>query len=514
MKKLLLSLVLLLFLPLAAFCLQISKVNYNIQGCGAKIFGVTQDYVLAREVPVDTKTDFPDEAALQLYLEDYKKKLNNLRAFETIEVTYEIADNDITLNVNVKDSFHLFAIPGPKYDSNTGLIFKLKIKDSNFLGSLNTLNSGIYFMIPTIESDGTKAEFGFDINFDYPFKLGIFDATWLNALDFSYTMGDKMPEWGLSTGLRMELPLGKHALIFETNQKFNNNFDYEEFGDSMYAVNDFKVSLPLKIARLDYSGDVVYTPYLKTSINWDFNGISKLNSDLSSPVLTAGHKIAFGRSDWESNLRDGYYFSVDNYYTWNFQRQRFYPVIEMNARAFKKIDLFADNFILRNFGICTDIHAFTFMSNPKNNKYIMNDGKAIGHYIRGVRDAQDFKGTQYSALNPTSALIFNFDLPVHLFSTNFKKSFLRYFNFDLQLSPFFDMALCYNKITQSLFSFKDGFYGTGLEVIVYPLKWSGITVRASVGIDAGRKFFAKNLNMDWRENTAPTEIQLGFGLHY
>ena len=514
MKKLPLILALFLALSFTVFGLQITKVNYNIQGCGAKIFGVTQDYVLARAVPVDTKTVFPDEATLNLYLDDYKKKLNNLRAFETIEVTYEIEQNDVTLNVNVKDSFHLFAIPGPKYDSNTGLIFKLKIKDSNFLGSLNTLNSGIYFMIPTVESDADSAEFGFDINFDYPFKMGPFDSTWLNDLDFSYTIGEKMPEWGISTGLRIEFPISKHALIFETNQKFNNNFDYEEFGDSLYFVNDFKLSMPLKIAHLDYSGDVIYTPYLITSISWDFNGISKLNSDLSSPILTGGHRIALGRTDWESNLRNGYYFSVDNYYTYNFQRNRFYPVIEGNARAYKKIDLFPDSFVLRNFGLCTDIHAFTFMSNPKKNKYIMNDGKAIGHYLRGIRDSQDYIRTFYSSLNPTSALIINFDIPVHLFSTNFQKSFLKYFNFDLQLSGFFDMALCYNKITQTFFNFKDAFYGTGLEIIVYPLKWSGITVRASVGLDAGRKFFAKKINMDWRENVSKTEIQLGFGLHY
>lgn len=73
MKKLPL-LALFMTLPIAAFALQITKVNYNIQGCGAKIFGVTQDYVLAREVPVDTKTDFADETALNHYLEDYKKK--------------------------------------------------------------------------------------------------------------------------------------------------------------------------------------------------------------------------------------------------------------------------------------------------------------------------------------------------------------------------------------------------------------------------------------------------------
>ena len=76
------------------------------------------------------------------------------------------------------------------------------------------------------------------------------------------------------------------------------------------------------------------------------------------------------------------------------------------------------------------------------------------------------------------------------------------------------MALCYNKITKTFFNPKDGFYAGGLEVIVYPLKWSGITVRASVGIDIGRQFFSKHLNMDWRENTSKKEFSIGFGLHY
>ena len=130
---------------------QISQVEYSIQGCGAKIFGTTQDYALAQQVPVDTKKVFNSQEELETYISDYKTKLNNLRAFEEIEVNYDFEETDtlilVKLKIFVKDSFHLFAIPGPKYDSNTGLILKLKIKDSNFLGSLNTLSSDIYFMI-------------------------------------------------------------------------------------------------------------------------------------------------------------------------------------------------------------------------------------------------------------------------------------------------------------------------------------------------------------------------------
>ncbi len=507
--------------PLFAQQYQISDIEYSIQGCGHWIFGRTQEYALVTQVPVDQKTVFEDEESFTAYITDFEIKLNNLRAFETINVNYELESQEeqsdiipVKLLISVKDSFHLFAIPGPKYNSNTGLTFKLKIKDSNFLGSLNTLSSDIYFLIPTSESDGTNTEFGFNCNVDYPFRAGIFDTIWLNDLSLSYTIGDSLPEWNIRTGLRFTLPLEKTSLVFETNQKFVNNFEYQEFEDNLYFVNDFKFYVPLTVANLNYFGKLTYTPYSILSINWDYNGISKENSALSSPITTIGHKIGFGRTDWNQNIRTGFSLSLDNFYTYNFQRQRLYPQIELILYGYKKIDLFEDSYFFRNFGIVSKANIFTYLFNPKNDPYIENDGNSIGQYLRGIRDSQDYKGTSISALTPTNAFILNFDLPIHLFTTNFTKSFLRYFNFDLQLSPFFDMALCYNKITQTYFDPKDGFYGAGLEIIVYPAKWSGITLRGSVGIDAGRKFLANHINTDWRDDVSKKEFSIGFGLHY
>jgi hypothetical protein len=522
MKRFKLFPIIFLFLfPLAAQQYQINDIEYQIQGCGHWIFGRTQEYALVTQVPVDQKTVFENEEDFTAYITDLEIKLNNLRAFETTSITYEpILQEEqseiipVKLIISVKDSFHLFAIPGPKYNSNTGLTFKLKIKDSNFLGSLNTLSSDIYFLIPTSESDGTNTEFGFNCGADYPFKAGIFDAIWLNDLSLSYTIGDSMPEWNVGTGLRLTLPMEKTSLIFETNQKFINNFEYLDFEDNLYFVNDFKLYLPLTIANLNYFGNLTYTPYSILSINWDRDGISKENSALSSPITTIGHKIAFGRTDWNQNLRTGFSLSLDNFYTYNFQRKRLYPQLELIMYGYKKIDLLEDSYFLRNLGIVTKANIFTFLFNPKKDEYIYNDGNSIGQHLRGIRDSQVYAGTNISALNPTNALILNFDLPIHLFTTNFTKSFLRYFNFDFQVSPFFDMALCYNKITQTYFSFEDGFYGAGLEIIVYPAKWSGITLRGSIGIDAGRKFFANHINMDWREDVSKKEFSIGFGLHY
>lgn len=531
MKKsvLLLAFTSLLF-PLFADRLQIKNVEYEIQGSGPKIFGKTQEYALTNEVQIDTKAIFENEDALKAYVENYKTELNNLRAFEKIEVSYNIENKEaeisesnpqtddsikyVTLTVSVKDSFHIFAIPGPKYDSNTGLTFKLKIKDSNFLGTLKMLSSDFYFMIPSFESDGSKTQLGFNCDADYPFKAGIFDAVWLNDLGLSYTFGNSMPEWKIHTGLRFTLPFEKSSLVFETNQKFINNFDYKEYDDNLYFVNDLKISYPIVITKLNYSGNVIYKPYTIASVNWDLDGISKSNPDLSSPNVTVGHELNFGRIDWSENMRTGFKFTLDNYFTYNFQRQKLYPVIEVKAKAFKRFSILQDSFFLKNIGISANLFTFAYLFDPKADSYINGDGKNIGEYLRGIRDTQNYNGTKISALKTTDAIILNLDLPMHLFTTNFQKSFLRYLNFEMQLSPFIDAALCYNKQTKTFFNPKDGFYAGGVEVIVYPLKWSGITIRGSIGIDLGRTFFSKNLNTQWRENVSKKEFSIGFGLHY
>ena len=500
---------------------QINQVNYNIQGNGAKIFGKTQSYALENNVPVQKNHIFESVDELNEYISEYTIKLNNLRAFETIEVDYTFDSTDeelcpVTLNVSVKDSFHLFAIPGPKYDSNTGLTFKLKVKDTNFLGSLNTFSSDFYFLLPTAESDGSDTKFGFDFNIDYPFKAGIFDTLWLNDFNFSYTIGNELPEWNIGTGLRFTLPFEKYSLILEMNQKFVNNYKYQKYDDNLYFVDDVKFSVPFLVANINYFGDILYTPYTSFSVNWDIDGISKINSDLSSPVLTFGHKFTMGRIDWIENLRTGLTFSLDNYYSYNFQRQRFYPIIELESKAFARLELLEDYNFLSNIGFAADLRFFTYLFNPNKDEKYINDGKSIGSYLRGIRDTQIYLGRKddLSALDPTSAFILNLDFPLSLFSTDFEKSFLRYCNVEVQVSPFIDFVLCYNKVTHTFCNLKDGFYAGGVEVIVYPLKWSGITIRASVGMDIGRQFFSDKINMDWRENLSKYEFSFGFGLHY
>ncbi|MBO4857156.1 MAG: hypothetical protein J5527_01405 [Treponema sp.] len=533
MKKLLFFILALFY---GLFCYankyQITEVKYLIIPSEIKFLGVTKPYCLEQKVSVDKNKIFETEEEFTEYLEDYKQRLNNTRVFEELNVEFvclsvepkEPVETDepvdiedevmkVRLHVYLKDSFHIFVLPGPKYDSNNGLRLKFKIKDFNFLGTLNTMNSDIYFLIPTIESDNKNTEFGLNFSFDYPFKAGIFDSAWVNDLGISYTIGDSMPEWDVKTGVQFKLPFDKYSFIWEIYQKSINNFDYEKFGDSLYFAEEIKFSLPIKFYESSTLGTFTYTPYLDTYFNWDLDSISENNSSLSSPVIDLGHSISFGRVDWNNNLRDGLDFTLLNYYMYNFQRNMFYPITKVDFRFYNSIPLL-DAPVFKRLGINGKIYSFIYMLNPDKNEYIRYDGYSFGDELRGIRDSQNYKDTDISSLTSTSAIIVNLDFPLHIYTTNFTAKFFKFFNFDLQISPFVDIALTYNKYNKSWYNPKDGFYSAGVEFLVYPTKWKGITVRANFGYDIGRKFLKNYLNMDWRGDSSKYEIYLGLGLHY
>lgn len=516
-----------LFFSLLIFCVslyaqkfQIVDIEYDLAGCGPKILGVTNQYALEQKVSVDKKTIFESEEEFNKYFEEYKKQINNLRAFEKIEISYSILNqendiNHVKIHVILKDSIHILAVPYLKYDSNKGFTFKLKAKDTNFLGSLNSMSTDLNFAIENNEELGTKkTKIGFNFNYDYPFSLGLFNSTWVNDFEFSYAIGEKIPEWYAKTGLKLELPKDDYSYLFEVYQYSIHDTDYIDFNDEYYFSEEAKFSVPITLAKLDSFGKVIYKPYTSFIFNWDFNHINETNSDLSSPTFTLGHTLNLGKTDWIGNYRRGISLSLLNSYNYNIQRNDFYPKVSLEMNAFYNLEFFEGNYF-NKMGLCSYLYLFHYF-NLKQNKFSYNE--KIGSKLRGIRDEQYFSPesgvSSLQACNTSSAIVLNLDFPYHIFSTNFTKSFLRYFNFDLQISPFIDIALVNNKATQKTFDLKDGFYAAGFEVLVYPQKWSSFTVRGSLGIDIGRTLLKDYINTQWRDNVSKYEISFGVGLHY
>lgn len=155
-----------------------------------------------------------------------------------------------------------------------------------------------------------------------------------------------------------------------------------------------------------------------------------------------------------------------------------------------------------------------------------NGSQKFGTRLRGIRDDEFFASgfAHKKAAKSRAALIINLDAPIYLFKTDFSKyrknmsnsakKFTRLFDMEFQLSPFIDMGLFYNEATGKAFSFKDGYYTAGAELLVYFTHWKSLVFRLSVGVDLGQTLFKKWINTDWRADVSPYELSFGIGLHY
>lgn len=505
----------------------LSAASYQITGVHYDITGRTRRYALERKVKIDKQKIFSDEDELMAYIADCKQQLENTRAFETADIDFTVQDADangvcpVTLSIRTKNSLHFILTPFPKYDSNRGLKILLKAKDTNFLGSMETMSGNFDFAAVQDSEDETKPvryQFGFGINFDLPFRMGKVDSMWANNMKVSYTIGDHTPEWDVQTGVKCVLPFEKFPLAFEFTQAFTRDLSYEDktingstihYGDGTYFTEAAKISLPILIQKIIGWGNIYYTPFVKGAFHWDFDGISKKNTSLLGPEGVIGHTLSGSRVNWSGNFRNGISVSLMQSFTYNFHTYTFSPGITGEIAAYKAFPY---------VGLSTDAYAAAYLNSTVN----------VGPRLRGIRDDQYFSGEGGSdadkkACETPAAFVMNIDAPVRLFKIHWDEvpgirriPFAHYFDMEMQLSPFMDFAFIKNRATGTNFSYKDGFWAGGIEVLVYPLRWKGIQVRGSIGFDLSRKmpWIKGKLNQDWRSNVSAYEISIGIGLHY
>lgn len=502
------SLLFLLFLsiPLFSEAYKICDAEFSITGAGLKILGTTSEYSVLSKYPIDKKTIFNSQNELEVYIQNYKSQLESTRIFDDVSIDFEAVLSEtenisnVTLLITLQDSHHMLFMPYPKYSSNDGLIIGLKAKDMNFLGTMNPMNSSFYL---TINNSGIKP--GFTFSFDLPFRIGPFHAEMINDYTLSYVIGDEKSgfEWETKTGLKMLLPIDKINFEFGLIQYTHENFKYLKYKDDLYFTEELFASLPVNLTTLSNFSVLKYTPKISFTFNWDLDSISKENDDLSSPEITLSHELSNQKITWNNNFRKGYSLKLTNAFMYNFQRNDFVPSLAFEGKYFNNFISNEQNY-WNQFGICTALYSFVYFDLPSN-KYFYGD--TIGDHIRGVLDNNYF-GNEKPYGTSSAAIILNLDLPHNVGTTAFSKEIL---NFNLQFSPFFDMALVYDRNSNRLFHPNDGFYCTGFELLVYPLKWSSITIRASLGVDL-KESLKENNFLEAISNH--NEIFIGIGLFY
>ena len=533
---------------------QITAVQYVIKG-------LTREYPLSRAVPIDTARIFEPEEKLQQYITELEQRFKNIRSIESavITVDYGIPTTDglipVTLTVTVVDTWNFIAVPYPSFDSNTGLQLKLKLQDFNFLGTLQPLKADIVYQ--STETD--KQVFSSTLNFSLPFRAGIFDMAWGSSFGLTYVY-QELPKITLSSGLEAAYRVNKHfslrfgmvpELIINDRSSSNTadavstklpsqpvdptgttsspstatdaipalsqrtpdeemddtkskTVDKQEPAvlgyvyphDRYYFKTSFYMRTPVNITQLKHFGSLIWTPSMSIAGNWAFDGIQAEN--LKVWTFGWGHMLSFGKVNWIGNFRKGLSFSFDNTYSY-----RFYKAKKM-AIGFAASTAGYYPFFDR-FGVYGRAQLFYHLFNVETLQ--------AGAALRGILNKR---------LSTDTGIAFNIDLPIRIASFDFQEitgvSWVRFFNCDVHLVPFLDIALVHDTKTGRYYHPADGWYAGGMEVIVYPQKMRSIYVRASLGFDLAElknvPGFNKIGGRAKRDGEPISEIFIGIGVHY
>lgn len=538
MKKALLSILCVLFsASLFAASYRITDVNYVIDG-------KTRKYALETKEKVDKKKVFANEDELIAYIEDYKMRLNNLRAFEEIKTDFSVGEPDengttaVKLLVYVKDSHHLLLVPYPKYSSSSGVNLKIKARDSNFLGTLETMSSDFH-----LEMCGSNPNpvIGFKFDFEVPFKMGIFDAVWLNTLAMDYETTQSSPSWDLMTGLKLTKDFDKFSIVNQFKQSSVRKVEYEFTNDDgsietvdeiTYFTEEYSFGVPIILQNIPNWGKVLYTPAASFVANWTTEDVPDSQKDaLITQAVGLMQSISTFRINWVGNFRDGLGATFSQIYTYALSTKKYTTGFSGELYFYKAFEIPVKDKSI-NFGINSRIYGFANLKGYSS----------FGERLRGIASDQKFNAdipsdltdtsaiedyitlTHTSACSSKAAIVVNFDMPIKLGTIYWenvpviqKIKYARYFDMEVQVSPFVDFALFQNKAAGTLFNPADGFLSGGLEALFFPTKMRGINIRGSIGVDLSRKMpWLKNkFNQEWRDHKAKSyEISIGIGVHY
>lgn len=507
-----------IFIFLSCFFINVYSEGYKIENIEYDTKGMTRETALMSNVPIDTTTVFKTEDELNKYLKDLDNRLNNLRILESasVEIVSKEDKNEyisVSILIKTKDTWNIIVIPYPSYDSNSGFSLKLKIKDYNFLGTMDVFDGTVNYKVSNSNQQDIK--FSFDVPFP-TFEFLSMQSTFGADFSIAYTFGDKSPSLSFGQSLDFLKQLNETISFYlGLSNKFYLEPDYEQYGDNFYLKDSISLAFPIKLAKIDNVGTLTWKPNISFNLNWDFDvfngfdnfGITK--SSLFGPSISFEHSVSVGRVNWHKNFRKGFDISIAQTLDYNLDAKSINPYFSLNSK------------IYTTFSDWCGLNSSQYL-------YINAAGKTetLGEELRGIKN---------DLFTSDSAIVINIDLPIKVVQTDWVNFFnyfglnwnwTRLFDFELQLSPFFDMSLCKNVKTGTQYLIEDGFYSCGLEMLVFPNKMKSIVGRVSLGVDAVKtldkignkisfvdKVTNRVFNTEWRSGSM-WELFIGIGLFY
>ena len=190
-KRLFALLAVFLFLSAAVWAqnpVRVVSVEYEVDGR-------TMVSQLAMRTGLAEGSEFRSEADFEAAATKIRQKLLNERVLETVDVawTYGQLEADgfipVFVQIKVKDTWNIIALPYFKYDSNSGLLLSVRGRDYNFLGSMQPLRLNLNYKV----DENGDVLWGSDLDFSYP--LTMWDMDWNLAVGASvgYQAGFRNP---------------------------------------------------------------------------------------------------------------------------------------------------------------------------------------------------------------------------------------------------------------------------------------------------------------------------------
>ncbi|MHC6203126.1 hypothetical protein ACYULU_08015 [Breznakiellaceae bacterium SP9] len=490
---------------------------YIIRHINIEVDGITQPFMLRFRTEMKEGDLVKGKQALERYLTQKHQAVYNQRILEdSVGFEFSLGDADeegripVDIAIQVTDSWHIFVLPYPKYDTNDGLSVTIKGRDYNFLGLMTPLRLDLGYELDSEYVDGAilhnlgKGSISFGLSVDIPFQA--YGLDWNMSFNNEVNYTNEYPlAFMNATGLSVQVPFYKTTFTVGFEQRVvvnEENWDgdkayYGDYFDGVYmATTPFVYwSIPVGIEVGNF-GELKYTPGLSSTIKYQPNGnkgLQMIDEPRDAAIAIVSHSLGFGRIDWVENFRKGLDASIGNENAYNFDSATWGHAAQFTITGHLPLSTF--------FGISGRVQFRQWFKNTHESAT-----NEAGDVLRGIVNKSI--GAQYM-------LSSNLDLPLRLFrfvpSKWFDSQKLHLFDFDFHISPIVDLALVKGNRRGAAIDFaREQFIAAGGgEVIVFPHIMRSLFLRISVAFDLRALYENRKLpDGDGRE------VFIGMGHHY
>ena len=466
--------------------IRLASVDYEIMG-------VSNRSAVASYVGLEIGKVFPDEAALEAYIESARRRIFNNRVFDpasTVEYTIEAAadgQREARATVKIVDSVSSVIVPLPKYSSSYGFCLAVRFKDYNFLGSLDLISLSLDYYSRSGEVDvgangnipfwlfGGKWEFYVDMDLSIPKDSDIVNDTYVRLMGM-YPWQGKNLSWfvqptvsfdsdpdedtvtgaaGAALGVKYKLGL---PWTLSTSASFVLKNDTNVLSE--YLSNGLTLSTAIPLLKLGSLGSLTFTPSTTVYVNTNFP-----TPAVDETGWTSSASLSVGQVNWFGNFRKGASFSAKGTYTKRF----IYDDATDAWDGFVSVDASAFAVWKNLIGLNTRIVGrwypdWTYL-NDSNTDYDWDD---------------DFRGRPGVFYGDIGAVL-NIEIPVNMAQGRFFGA--DFLEAEVFFTPFLDIGFVRTDPDHEFSLEEYGLADCGFEFTVFPTKARSFAYRLSLGYD-------------------------------